>query len=686
MQGKVTVGSSSSVVTASLPPQARHTPISEGEIFRLPGRLRIQPSLWSKDDVIHWLRWAEKEYSLRQTEESKFEMNGKALCILTKDDFRYRAPSSGDVLYELLQYIKTQRRALVCSPLLNSPFQDARITEEGMDCGVEAAPAALSSCLGHTELSSSRSCEEPLNLSHHNSEGSCRADSICSFPTALSAPVDGKIADCRLLWDYVYQLLSDSRYMPYIKWEDKEAKVFRIVNPNGLAQLWGNHKNRMNMTYEKMSRALRHYYKLNIIRKEPGQKLLFSKVQALAAEQQPWDAGRQPSRTILSLDRQGAKKVLEIYVRRSLSCCENSQAAKERLQEGARGRGRKAVGLQRSESDFCKYSCAKLSLKKGQEEAPKVLELEQALFEESEASAPGEASKEELETKKKSTKISSQGKTQRTWFKSFLNFLFKKSPEDQKENAGQKAKEKDAKTPYSSKTEGARRPRANSSMSPPLGKAPRRRPSLKRVFSFKKHAEEERGEAGARAKRPSCLPLRHVQGPAPPAEAEQPDGYYTRVSEEIGLIVQGSESQSSRECGGEQLPRSGSADGVDEAIRKIVALLQSAGDELDRKVKEDARLQMFFRDMSYSSFKNLADAYVRKEMTATRPNVNPQEIQFAFAVHLTAKVAGICNQAVNRIMGFGTRYLEDSFAPLSYSKILQQDRTKFSTDNCESPD
>uniref|UniRef100_A0A8C3CUC2 Transcription factor ETV6 n=1 Tax=Cairina moschata TaxID=8855 RepID=A0A8C3CUC2_CAIMO len=276
-QGKVTVGSSSSVVTASLPLQyhPRHTAISEGEIFRLPGRLRIQPSLWSKDDVIHWLRWAEKEYSLQQTEESKFEMNGKALCILTKDDFRYRAPSSGDVLYELLQYIKTQRRALVCSPLLNSPFQEARTTEEGVDCGVEAAPVALSSCLGHTELSSSRSREEPLNLSHHNSEGSCRAVSICSFPTALSAPVGGKIADCRLLWDYVYQLLSDSRYMPYIKWEDKEAKVFRIVNPNGLAQLWGNHKNRMNMTYEKMSRALRHYYKLNIIKKEPGQKLLF---------------------------------------------------------------------------------------------------------------------------------------------------------------------------------------------------------------------------------------------------------------------------------------------------------------------------------------------------------------------------------------------------------------------------
>ncbi|XP_021232608.1 transcription factor ETV7 isoform X2 [Numida meleagris] len=297
MQGEVTLGSSSSVAAASLPPRGRHTPAGEGHGLALPGRLSewgIQPSLWSKDDVIHWLRWAEREYSLQQTDESKFEMNGKALCILTKDDFRFRAPGSGDVLYELFQYIKTQRTALMYSPLLNSPFQEAKSTGEGlwkmsrdpsqcstrislagMGGGAEAALVAPSPCLGHTELSPSRSRHEPLNLSHPSTEGGCRADPICSFPAAPSAPVNGKIADCRLLWDYIYQLLSDSRYEPYIKWEDEEAKVFRIVNPNGLAHLWGNHKNRMNMTYEKMSRALRHYYKLNIIKREPGQKLLF---------------------------------------------------------------------------------------------------------------------------------------------------------------------------------------------------------------------------------------------------------------------------------------------------------------------------------------------------------------------------------------------------------------------------
>lgn len=58
---------------------------------------------------------------------------------------------------------------------------------------------------------------------------------------ALASPLCS-LADCRLLWDYVYQLLSDSRYESYIRWEDKDAKIFRVVDPNGLARLWGNHK------------------------------------------------------------------------------------------------------------------------------------------------------------------------------------------------------------------------------------------------------------------------------------------------------------------------------------------------------------------------------------------------------------------------------------------------------------
>ncbi|XP_075409922.1 transcription factor ETV7 [Tenrec ecaudatus] len=303
MQEGALVNSPPSSAAAGTPPPAPQAQteweaqvhlLPEEGICRLPGRLRIQPALWSQEDVLHWLRWAEQEYALERTGRHCFQMNGRALCILTKDDFRHRAPGSGDVLYELLQYIRTQRQALVCRPFFGAIFGqktpeqqppgtvqgDPRPSKVVVWKGLLQQPPdlRLSSSLSHLDVSSLAKWplgrEEPFSLPQC-AEPDCRPEGVCPFPARPQVPIDGKLADCRLLWDYVYQLLSDARYEPYIKWEDKDAKVFRVVDPNGLARLWGNHKNRENMTYEKMSRALRHYYKLNIIKKEPGQKLLF---------------------------------------------------------------------------------------------------------------------------------------------------------------------------------------------------------------------------------------------------------------------------------------------------------------------------------------------------------------------------------------------------------------------------
>ncbi|XP_061061366.1 transcription factor ETV6 isoform X4 [Eubalaena glacialis] len=90
----------------------------EEDSIRLPAHLRLQPMYWSRDDVAQWLKWAENEFSLRPIDSNTFEMNGKALLLLTKEDFRYRSPHSGDVLYELLQHILKQRKPRI----LFSPF------------------------------------------------------------------------------------------------------------------------------------------------------------------------------------------------------------------------------------------------------------------------------------------------------------------------------------------------------------------------------------------------------------------------------------------------------------------------------------------------------------------------------------------------------------------------------------
>ncbi|KAK3519393.1 hypothetical protein QTP70_026955 [Hemibagrus guttatus] len=244
-------------------PSSSMCPETPDELCKLPGRLRINPSLWDKDDVNLWLRWAQKEYALRRADHEKFEMNGKALCLLTKEDFRLRCPSSGDVLYELLQHVKQQRRC----PTHTTPGSLG--TAETL-CVAEERKLQLSPVLAAHPHVFSRT-DEPLNLSYKTESSRIKT---------ATTEANGKIAatkshNCRLLWDYVYQLLLDTRYESYIKWEDRDAMIFRVVDPNGLARLWGNHKNRANMTYEKMSRALRHYYKLNIIKKESGQRLLF---------------------------------------------------------------------------------------------------------------------------------------------------------------------------------------------------------------------------------------------------------------------------------------------------------------------------------------------------------------------------------------------------------------------------
>merc|ERR1712130_647501 len=56
------------------------------------------------------------------------------------------------------------------------------------------------------------------------------------------------------------------------QWKNKETGVFKIVDPAGLARLCGIQKNHLSMNYDKMSRALRYYYRVNILRKVQGER------------------------------------------------------------------------------------------------------------------------------------------------------------------------------------------------------------------------------------------------------------------------------------------------------------------------------------------------------------------------------------------------------------------------------
>ncbi|KAF2352596.1 Ets domain [Trinorchestia longiramus] len=109
-----------------------------------------------------------------------------------------------------------------------------------------------------------------------------------------------------LLWKFLLHLLHDNRFCPvYIRWLDRSNGVFRIMESDMVAKLWGLARKNSNMNYEKMSRGMRTYYKRGILYHIDGTKLIYkfntsdSEVQQhmkyFEMTQQPEDAGSDNS-------------------------------------------------------------------------------------------------------------------------------------------------------------------------------------------------------------------------------------------------------------------------------------------------------------------------------------------------------------------------------------------------------
>ncbi|KAL5020246.1 hypothetical protein ScPMuIL_003138 [Solemya velum] len=71
------------------------------------------------------------------------------------------------------------------------------------------------------------------------------------------------------LWQFLLDLLTDTSNASCIKWEGTNGE-FRMTDPEEVARKWGRRKNKPNMNYDKLSRALRYYYDKLILTKVPG--------------------------------------------------------------------------------------------------------------------------------------------------------------------------------------------------------------------------------------------------------------------------------------------------------------------------------------------------------------------------------------------------------------------------------
>ncbi|XP_053461290.1 ETS domain-containing protein Elk-4 [Nycticebus coucang] len=76
------------------------------------------------------------------------------------------------------------------------------------------------------------------------------------------------------LWQFLLQLLQEPQNKHMICWTSNNGE-FKLLQAEEVARLWGIRKNKPNMNYDKLSRALRYYYVKNIIKKVNGQKFVY---------------------------------------------------------------------------------------------------------------------------------------------------------------------------------------------------------------------------------------------------------------------------------------------------------------------------------------------------------------------------------------------------------------------------
>ncbi|KAI4890133.1 hypothetical protein NFI96_021221 [Prochilodus magdalenae] len=163
--------------------------------------------------------------------------------------------------------------------------------------------------------------------------------------------------------------------------------------------------------------------------------------------------------------------------------------------------------------------------------------------------------------------------------------------------------------------------------------------------------------------------------------------YFEKVSEELERIVKEVKTKPDGGADGglhaAALEEQSAA--PDDAVERIISLLKQHGDAMDVKIQKNTKIHSFFQRLTYNSFQQLADCYLSQipQPVNRVPHTAPELVQLAFTLDFTAKLAGLSSQAVSRIMGFGNQYLQDRFTQICSAHkqfgdgpfLFQHDRT-----------
>lgn len=299
------------------------------------------PMCWTNEHVRQWVQWAVKEFSLKDVNIGAFTMNGQELCKFSRDEFLRLAPAyNGDIL---LAHLCVLRKAplpnltsddidkALAPPLTHhilsksgstysrgtsdvdkkpySPSSSAYNTSRNVpvaraeesdylaSCAYQGPSSAPSSSQTNTSSYQSRDSVVPNKFENKTFESkpfdtptNSHNEYSCNSPKPLPptpAPPTHSGSGQIQLWQFLLELLSDPQNGSFIAWEGDNGE-FKLTDPDEVARRWGERKNKPNMNYDKLSRALRYYYDKNIMTKIHGKRYAYKfDWQGLAQLNQP---------------------------------------------------------------------------------------------------------------------------------------------------------------------------------------------------------------------------------------------------------------------------------------------------------------------------------------------------------------------------------------------------------------
>ncbi|KAK6109659.1 Ets-domain family protein [Brugia pahangi] len=274
------------------PAATQFKPIPNNERVDLTRFLSKEPQEWTMGDVIAWLLHVARQNGIpfEDLEMQKFaNCTGMMLIQMREIDFKQRDAVYGSLLYaEFRKLLIEERLADECVYKLPEKASTCRVPDDTrLSCissGLSPNTSTLSSLLMPDSNLISSSSMQPLDtLSQVGSDvaGTFNFNSpIGSDETFMLRPTYCKVRKNKdgrprkhsqhtkgnKLWEFIRDALKDPSTCPsVVRWEDPAEGVFRIVESEKLAQLWGERKNNQKMTYEKLSRAMRTYYEKRIL-------------------------------------------------------------------------------------------------------------------------------------------------------------------------------------------------------------------------------------------------------------------------------------------------------------------------------------------------------------------------------------------------------------------------------------